>query len=327
MMQPSTNESRSSFQSTNPNLYGYSTPYGQYQTQGQLYTATNPTPNCSDNTTLSMDGLTNAFGEVNLRNMGYTGPVKSNNLTYPANIVNVSGMPSTQSQGQMMYQLAPDGSVVYSSMPTTQGNYQQYPGNYNMTTLQVPYLQQTSYPTMSSSGPRNLPNTPRGQTWMSSQQIQQEVPELSAPRRTSWSSNDGSSPQTPLFPGTINRGYPPSYYSPNPWSTPSPKQNIPAYSATQILKGRNSQYYHTDFSTLIKVDPEIPFAIPALWSPEGGRGTLDKILNNTESTTNVYIRGFPPTTTDELVYKYGARFGDIDSCKAMIDLTTGECKG
>ena len=327
MMQTSTNEGRTSIQSTNSNPYGYSTPYGQYHQQGQLYTAANPNTNCNDNTGLSMDGLANAFGEVNLRNMGYTGPIKSSNNAYAANIVNMSAMPSTQSQAQMMYHLAPDGSMIVSGMPTAQGNYQQYPGNYNLAALQAPYLQQPSFPAISPSGPRNLPNTPRSQGWGPSQQIPQDVPELTAPRRTSWSSNDGSSPQTPLFPGAFGRGYPPSYYSPNTWSTPSPKQTIIAFSGPQILKDRNNEYYHADFNTMIKVDPEIPAAIPALWSPEGGRGTLDKILNNTESTTNVYIRGFPPTTTDELIYKYGTRFGNIDTCKAMIDLATGHCKG
>ena len=326
-MHPSTTEGRGSIQSTNANPYGYGTHYGHYQHQGQFYTATNPGANGNDNASLSLDGLANAFGEVSLCNMGYAGPIKPNSNTIPASILGIGAIPGTQSQGQMMYQLAPDGSVVFSGMPTAQGNYQQYAGNYSMPALQAPYLQQAPYTSMSPSGPRNLPNTPRGQSWMSPQPIPQEVPELSAPRRTSWSSNDGSSPQTPLFPGTINRGYQPSYYSPNTWSTPSPKQTVAAYSGIQLLKDRNNQYYHADFSTLIKVDPEIPAAIPALWSPEGGRGTLDKILNNTESTTNVYIRGFPPTTTDELINKYGTRFGDVDTSKAMIDLATGQCKG
>lgn len=291
-----------------------------------MYTATNPSTNYNENTGLSMDGLANAFREVNLRNMGYSGPIKSTSNAFPASIVSMSATPDTQSQPQMMYQVAADGGMVVSAMPTTHNNYQQYPGTYNMAALQAPYLQQISYNGMSPSGPRNLPNTPRGQNWMSSQHIPQELPELSAPRRTSWSSNDGSSPQTPLFPSTINGGYQPSYYSPI-WSTPSPKQAIPAHTAPQIWKDRDSHYYCMDFNTIIKVDPEIPAAIPALWSPEGGRGTLDKILNNTESTTNVYIRGFPPTTTDELILKYGQRFGDVESAKAMIDLANGSCKG
>ncbi len=326
-MQPSATESRGAIQSTNPNPYGYSTPFGQYQSQGQMYTATNPSTNYNENAGLSMDGLANAFREVNLRSMGYSGPIKSNSNAFPANIVPMNATPGTPSQPQMMYQVAADGSVVFSAMPTTQGSYEQYPGTYNIAALQAPYLQQVSYNGISPSGPRNFPNTPRGQNWMSSQQIPREVPELSAPRRTSWSSNDGSSPQTPLFPSTINSGYQPSYYSPNGWSTPSPKQAIPAHAAPQILKDYNKQYYFLDFSNIIKIDPEIPEAIPALWSPEGGRGTLDKILNNTESTTNVYIRGFPPSTTDELILKYGQRFGDVDSAKAMIDLANGQCKG
>ena len=331
-MQSSVTETRGAIQPTNPNPYGYSAPYGHYQPQEPIYSATNPATTYNDNGGLSMDGLANAFEGVNLRTMGYAGPVKSNSSTFPGNIVNMSGVPATQSQGQIMYQLGADNNMVFSGMPAAHGHYQQYPGNYHMATLQAPYLQHASYNTMSTSANRNLPNTPRGgQSWMSSQQIPQEVPELTAPRRTSWSSNDGSSPQTPMFPGTINGGYPSSYYSPNTWSTPSPKQNIPIYTGPQIWKTINTdpnlQYCHVDFNEIITMDPEIPAAIPALWSPEGGRGTLDKILNNTESTTNVYIRGFPPSTTDELILQYGQRFGAVDSAKAMIDLANGECKG
>ena len=330
-MQSSVTEGRGAIQSTNPNSYGYSAHYSQYQPQGQVYPATNPSTNYNDNIGLSMDSLANAFEGVNIRNVGYGGPVKSNSNTFPASMVNMNGIPATHGQGQMLYQLGADNNMIFSGMPAAHGPYQQYPGNYHLAALQAPYVQHASYNTMSSSVHRNLPNTPRGQSWMSSQQIPQEVPELAAPRRTSWSSNDGSSPQTPLFPGTINGGYPSSYYSPNTWSTPSPKQTIPTYTGPQIWKTLNpdpsNQYCHVDFNEIIKIVPEIPVAIPALWSPEGGRGTLDKILNNTESTTNVYIRGFPPTTTDELILEYGQRFGAVDSAKAMIDLATGECKG
>lgn len=46
-----------------------------------------------------------------------------------------------------------------------------------------------------------------------------------------------------------------------------------------------------------------------------------------EGITNVYIRGFLPETTDEMLHAYAARFGKIERCKAIVDLDTSLCKG
>lgn len=42
---------------------------------------------------------------------------------------------------------------------------------------------------------------------------------------------------------------------------------------------------------------------------------------------DVYIRGLQPNTTDDMLYGLAKRFGDIESSKAIIDMTTGLCKG
>lgn len=45
------------------------------------------------------------------------------------------------------------------------------------------------------------------------------------------------------------------------------------------------------------------------------------------SKTNLYIRGLPNTTTDDDLYNMCIKFGQIFSTKAILDKTTGCCKG
>ena len=73
--------------------------------------------------------------------------------------------------------------------------------------------------------------------------------------------------------------------------------------------------------------PAIPPAVPAIDSPGGGRGTLGQITDNPNGTTNVYVRGLHPDTSDEMLHAYGSRFGDVQSAKSIIDTATGQCKG
>ncbi|KAH8700804.1 putative RNA binding protein MSSP-2 [Talaromyces proteolyticus] len=85
-------------------------------------------------------------------------------------------------------------------------------------------------------------------------------------------------------------------------------------------------YIIQDMEVLTQQEPPIPRAIPAMWTNQSDL-TLAKCLENREGITNVYIRGFPPETTDEMLHAYASRFGDIDRCKAILDLETGLCKG
>lgn len=85
-------------------------------------------------------------------------------------------------------------------------------------------------------------------------------------------------------------------------------------------------YVLQDLEVLTQQDPPIPRAVPAMWT-NPNEITLAKCLENREGITNVYIRGFLPETTDEMLHAYAARFGKIDRCKAIIDLDTGLCKG
>ncbi|KAB8232442.1 hypothetical protein BDV23DRAFT_191795 [Aspergillus alliaceus] len=93
----------------------------------------------------------------------------------------------------------------------------------------------------------------------------------------------------------------------------------------QMMKTPNG-YILQDLESLTQQDPPIPRAVPAMWT-NPSELTLAKCLENREGITNVYIRGFLPETSDEILYAYASRFGKIDRCKAIVDLDTGLCKG
>lgn len=93
----------------------------------------------------------------------------------------------------------------------------------------------------------------------------------------------------------------------------------------QMMKTPNG-YVVQDLEALTQQDPAIPRAVPAMWT-NPSELTLAKCLENREGITNVYIRGFLPETTDEMLHAYAARFGKIERCKAIVDLDTSLCKG
>ena len=93
----------------------------------------------------------------------------------------------------------------------------------------------------------------------------------------------------------------------------------------QMMK-TTTGYVLQDMEAVTQQEPAIPHAVPAMWTNASDM-TIAKCLENREGITNVYIRGFLPETTDELLNAYAARFGPIERCKAIVDLDTGLCKG
>ncbi|KAJ5783203.1 Nucleotide-binding alpha-beta plait [Penicillium paradoxum] len=93
----------------------------------------------------------------------------------------------------------------------------------------------------------------------------------------------------------------------------------------QMMKTQNG-YVVQDLEALTQQEPAIPRAVPAMWT-NPSELTLAKCLENREGITNVYIRGFLPETTDDMLHSYAARFGKIERCKAIVDLDTSLCKG
>ena len=312
--------------STNATSFGHALPYGQvqYQSHGQLYTQ-NPIMNTRRD--INVGDLARPFGSLGLHSSGSIGTGRSSNSTIPGNSTN--SMNATQANGPTYYQL-PDGTLLVSGVNAAQGNYQQPSGNFAMAPTQTTYLPQATYNGFSSSGQRNVPFVPNGHAW-APQHLSREVPDLAATRRTSWSSNEEAGPRTPFFGADSQGEYQPAVIvadrSPFAWSTPSPQQSAKPNLNQQLWKVGNGQYQVEDFDKITQKDPAIPVAIPAPWSADSGRGTLAKSVNNDLGTTNVYIRGLHPNTTDEMLHGYGERFGEIVRRKAIIDETTGLCKG
>jgi hypothetical protein len=145
-----------------------------------------------------------------------------------------------------------------------------------------------------------------------------EVPGLEN-RRGSYSTTE-STPATPFFGSASERGnssrvavFRSSY------TTPSPEQ---------IVAPKPPQPIEKDLLALLKQDPPIPDAVPAVFTPPSHTKSIEQCLENRiHGNRNVYIRGLHPTTDDELLHKYASRFGKVEQSKAIIDTSTGACKG
>ncbi|KAL9102957.1 MAG: hypothetical protein Q9163_001944 [Psora crenata] len=269
-----------------------------------------------------VDNLGDGFSSLNLRN-SHIGHDSSPATYIPASGNNSSSTVASKGTGPLIYQL-PDGSYAYSGPSPTQSHFRPFPQQFNWPPAYPSQYQAPTFPNFSSAGASSALNTPRGQQWTS--QTMPPVPELVEPRRTSWSSHDDASPQTPTFGPGQPFAYMPGQ-SPAVYSTPSPMSASQSY-YPHIWKNPNGDVSIIDFWEVMNRDPAIPEAVPALRSgPDGGRGTLDKILDNRDGTTNVYVRGLQPNTSDDMLAAYGARFGPVVSCKAIIEISTNQCKG
>lgn len=302
---------------------------GHYPLHGQLYAQGHAAHTQPENNSGSLDNLAQNFGSMNVRPMDSIASRLKENIQ-PANLVNLNGMYGGQTSGQMLYTL-PDGSYVFSGANNGLGSYQQHPA-YSMAATPGAQLQQAPYSGYTSSGNQMMPSTPLGQTWIPTQNVPREVPGLVAPRRNSWSSSEETGPHTPIYSVQNQIGYhtAPLFndHSPTTWSTtPSPHHADQSYAAHLVGKDRAGNPTFMDFKAIALQDPPIPIAIPAPRTPNDGRGTLDKIFDNPHKTTNVYIRGLHPNTTDEMLMQYGARFGKIDTAKSIIDHPRSLCKG
>ena len=306
----------------NGNVYGYTTTgQVQYNFPGQVYAQPATNTNSPHE---SMDTLAQAFGNIGIHGVGSVGAGRVINNTMSANPGGMGAVSTVQPNGQVLLQL-PNGTLLMPGLNTSQSSYQQGVGAYSVTPTQPQYPQHANY-LMSQA----MPNTPQGQAWVPTQQFVRDLPDLAAPRRSSWSSNEETGPDTPFF-GAYNQTYHPnvaiSDQSPHPWSTPSPQHIGQAYLPQQLAKAPNGQYTYLDLDALCAKAPAIPKPVPAIFSKDKGQGSLESSLKNELNTTNVYVRGLHPDTTDEMLHSYGERFGEIVSAKSMLDQQTDLCKG
>jgi hypothetical protein len=301
-----------------------------YPIHGQIYAQGHTAHTQADNNGASMENLTQNFAATNLRAMDSSNAGRLKENIQSANLVNLNAMYGGQANGQLLYSL-PDGSFFFPGVNNGLGSYQQHP-TYSVAPTQSAHLQQAPYSAFAASGNQVMPSTPLGQTWVQSHNGPRDVPGLVAPRRNSWSSSEETGPHTPIYSIQNQFGYQtaPVFndHSPATWSTtPSPHHVDPSYAAHLVGKDRNGNPTFMDFKAIALEEPAIPIAIPAPRTPNDGRGTLDKIFDNPHKTTNVYIRGLHPNTTDEMLEQYGARFGKIVTAKSIIDHPRSLCKG
>jgi len=197
-----------------------------------------------------------------------------------------------------------------------------HPGQYPQPAM-IPYSQVVPFTPRRPTGAQNRSDRGQGEA----------PPLLDSGRRGSYSTNE-STPATPYYPGTANRdnGHRVSIVGldQSAYTTPSPQQGpLVSLSADQtVIAKKMPTALDQKIDDLLDQDPPIPAAVPAVFTPLNQIKTLEQSLENRiPGNRNVYIRGLHPTTDDNLLYKYTERFGAVETSKAIIDTTTGACKG
>ena len=183
------------------------------------------------------------------------------------------------------------------------------------------YLQASMYPSYMNNanlGAAALPNY----TWPYG--LAPAVAGMDSARRQSWSSNEENVQACQ----PMNNAGSQEYYTGVPYMpvSASGSQHYIAGPIQPMKCADNKSYEMVNLDELVSREPQIPRAVPALWTNQEEL-SLAKCLQNPEGITNVYIRGFMPDTTDENLESWASRFGEIESCKAIIEQDTGNCKG
>lgn len=98
----------------------------------------------------------------------------------------------------------------------------------------------------------------------------------------------------------------------------------PAYAPTAVPN--HGFGYPTPPEPQALVGSDIPPAIPSVY-PDPAYSNINNCIYNPKGTTNVYIRGLRPETTDDDLLHMVQQYGNIISTKAIIDTQTKSCKG
>ncbi|KAH8809077.1 hypothetical protein F5884DRAFT_753580 [Xylogone sp. PMI_703] len=252
-------------------------------------------------------------------------------------VASTAPIPVTAGQlppGPTQYFYTSSGQLVYAAPgmyggPVSPISGYESSGGYAST---MPFIQQANYPSY-IPGYTLLPFTPQ-RTGLYTEGIDIHHKEASGlQNRRSSSSTNVSTPGTPFYPSLAQReqaakiaGVDISPFG----STPSPNDT----GIYPMLHRYTKPMQHTitkpnvDLDTLLQQHPAIPRAVPAVFTPRESMRTLDQSLSNPiPGNRNVYIRGLHPDTDDEMLAAYAARFGKVETSKAIIDTTTGACKG
>ena len=197
-------------------------------------------------------------------------------------------------------------------------------------TFPVQYVPQGSYAPAYAPFPV-VPFTPGRNGVSSDRSDRRDVPLPGLEnRRGSYSTND-SAPATPFYGGVNHRdpGTRVAVVDRSAYTTPSPQQlAVNGMIGQPVPKAIPDRALELRLDALLKQNPEIPKAIPAVFTQPHQIKTVEQCLDSRiEGNRNVYIRGLHPTTDDETLYHYASRFGKVETSKAIIDTATGACKG
>jgi hypothetical protein len=271
----------------------------------------------------SLASIINSFGQTHLG-------VPGTNMTGTGGGLATSG-------NQYFYMA--DGQVVYTpaaGMYATQAMAPtQLPdGSYGSYSAAFQYLPQGAYPGGYIPGYPMLPYTPGRSGYYSDRSdiMHKGVPGLEN-RRGSYST-DESAPGTPYYGSMGLRDHSTHIAAVDRspvYSTPSPQLQIPHIGqqvSKPLLYKNIAHNVNIDVDALLQQHPAIPHAVPAVFTPRENMRTLEQSLSNPIfGNRNVYIRGLHPNTDDITLAAYAARFGQVETSKAIIDTSTGACKG
>ena len=240
------------------------------------------------------------------------------------------GMPSNPAHvplGPGHFMVGSDGQFVLAPMPAAQplamghaqehhfNNFAMPAGGFAPSYLGMPM------PLMPFTPGRAAATQPRVERSSS------DVPGLEN-RRGSYSTTE-STPATPFYGAVSQRDGPRvANLDRSAYTTPSPQQMVLGSLHGEPAKPAVSAMSDGHIDDLLKKDPAVPRAVPAVFTPPGQMKSLEQSLENRiPGNRNVYIRGLHPTTDDRLLYEFAARFGPVETSKAIIDTNTGACKG
>lgn len=302
----------------------YAQPQARAQSDSQARTASYPQVTVNQNDSHQIGALLNQFTGLgipagSMAAAAATMTVGSNQVSLPTNQYYYTG------DGQLLF--AAPGMYQATSLAPAQLPENSY-GSYH---AGLPYLAQAAYHGYVPSYPV-LPYTPgRSSYYPDRPDLTKEVPGLEN-RRGSYSTTE-SAPGTPYYGSLTQRGEQGTHIAAvdrSPFgSTPSPQQlSLPHASQTGKPLPYKTIPVDVDIDALLVQHPAIPRAVPAVFTPRENMRTLDQSLSNPiYGNRNVYIRGLHPNTDDDTLAAYAARFGKIETSKAIIDTSTGACKG
>jgi len=304
------------------NMYTQPQPRTHRDSQGQSGSFA-PTNIGTQNDSGSMASLMNSFAGMAL----------------PGGNMASAAMAGTQlpiGASQYFYNPADNTYLVAPALyPSQLGATQHAENNYgSYAAAALPYFAQgAAYPGYIPGFPL-MPYTPnRAASYYTdrSDQAHKEVPGLEN-RRGSYSTNE-SAPGTPYYGSVSQReqGTQIAAVDRSPFgSTPSPQQLPIQHADQQSVKPLPYKTIpiNVDLDALLAQHPAIPRAVPAVFTPRESIRTLDQSLSNPiPGNRNVYIRGLHPNTDDATLAAYASRFGKVETSKAIIDTSTGACKG